>query len=156
MPHIVEWTSYGICSLLSSLWEKFRQNKVKKEPIPHYWIELTASLERALNYYHTGNAKVLTKGLMDPLWLSLSVIHDGLASISSLVVLTPLTMEPYEIRMVDWPKKKGELRVASQRSQIFNYGQDHFEVCPTLRRCAMSGFAGLSNDVYFRATWQAL
>lgn len=72
---------------------------------------------------------VLTKGLMDPLWLSLSVIHDGLASISSLLVLSSIDLAPIEIRMKDWPMKNGQPRISSQRSQIYNYGNEHLEVC---------------------------
>ena len=65
--------------------------------VPHYWIELTAALEQVLNYAHTGNPKVLTKGLMDPLWLSLSSIHDGLPSLSSIIVPTPLSKTQVDI-----------------------------------------------------------
>lgn len=97
LPQIVEWTSYEICSVLKAIWDKFHSNQTRKEPVPHYWIEAIASLERTLNYYHIGNAAVLTKGLMDPVWLSLSVIHDGLASISSLLVLSSVELVPIDI-----------------------------------------------------------
>lgn len=94
----------------------------------HYWIELTASLERTLNYAHTGNARVLTKGLMDPLWLSLSVIHDGLPSISKLVVPSALVVNQVDIRLVDWPTKSGEPLMASKKSHLVNYGDEHYQV----------------------------
>lgn len=156
MPSIVEWTTYGICSLLTSIWEQFKKHKTTKEPIPHYWIEVTAALERTLNYCHTGNAKVITKGLMDPLWLSLSLTHDGLPSISTMLVLNPITLKPLDIRMEEWPMKKGEPRISSERSQIINYGQEFFEVNYVPRRCAMGGFAETYQICFFRAIWPAL
>lgn len=46
-------------------------------------LETIAMLECALNYAHTGSARVLTRALMDRAWLSLSVVNDGLPCISN-------------------------------------------------------------------------
>ena len=95
----------------------------------HYWIELTASLERTLNYAHTGNARVLTKGLMDPLWLSLSVIHDGLPSISKLVVPSALVVNQVDIHTSG--RLANQVRGATdveQKSHLVNFGDEHYQV----------------------------
>ena len=147
LPHVVEWTTYGLCSLLTVIWNKFKNHNIDQEPVPHYWIEIVASLERALNYAHTGNCKVLTKGLMDPLWLSLSLVHDGLPSVSPIIVPSAMFGEQVDIRRVDWPTRGSQPMVSSKKAQIVNYGIDHYKVCvfsvvcesthfPQLRECA--------------------
>ena len=39
-------------------------------------------LERALNFAHTGNTRVLSRRLMDHFWLSMGIVYDGVPSIS--------------------------------------------------------------------------
>lgn len=112
------------------IWKKFRAQCEQKEPVNAYWVEITASLERSLNYMHTGNAKVLTKALMDPLWLSLSLVQDGLPCISPILVMSSSFQEPsLNIRDIDWPVRSGEPAMASKRSCDVNYGVEYSQVC---------------------------
>ncbi|KAG8220318.1 hypothetical protein J3R82DRAFT_3522 [Butyriboletus roseoflavus] len=124
LPHIVQWTSYGLCSILGSLYERFKTNLQERIKIEPYWVELIGALERTLNFCHTGNAKVLTRGVMDPTWLSLSCVLDGLPALSNIV---PLRYTPHitvDISRNDWPlsKKTGQPLMTSQRSFQLNYG----------------------------------
>jgi len=88
-----------------------------------------AALEHVLNYGHTGNQKVLTKGLMDLLWLSLSLINKRFPSISPIFVTTPLFAMKIDTHAVDWPTKANEPQIASTKSQLTNYGPEHYNVC---------------------------
>lgn len=128
-PQVFEWTSYGLCSLQRNIWTMFRNDLDQLVPVKPYWVELVAALERTLNYMHTGNAKVLTRGLMDPLWMSLSLVNDGLPCISEVVSLSVLLKYQVDIRHTQWPTYNNEPHIASKMSHVFNYGLDHFEVC---------------------------
>ena len=110
------------------IWDCFKAHVTRKEPVPYYSIEFTEALERTLNYAHTGNAKVLTKGLMDPLWLSLSLVHDGMPAISQILVMTPFFGSQMDLHMVEWPTKNNEPMMASTRSQLINYGSENHQV----------------------------
>lgn len=128
LPSIVEWTTFGLCSMLRRIWSTFHDSLVESIPVPHYWVELVASLERTLNYAHTGNAKVLTRGLMDPLWLSQSLVYDGFPCLSTIIgrdVLGGL-----QIRELDWPTTLAKLvpQMASKRSMTFNFSEDELKV----------------------------
>ena len=88
-------------------------------------------LERALNYAHTGSARVLTRSLMDRAWLSLSVVSDGLPCISnSFIQAGSLSSGLVTIRREKWPVHP-VTRIpltASQRSQEMTYGKPHYSV----------------------------
>ncbi|KAF9236599.1 hypothetical protein BU15DRAFT_63863 [Melanogaster broomeanus] len=127
LPSIVEWTTFGLCSVLKKIWTQFSSNMEQWLPIPQYFIELTSALERTLNYAHTGNSKVLTKGLMDPLWLSQGLLYDGLPSLSPLVKTG--TLGDIRIEEMDWPvTSKSYPQMSSQRSILINYGQELLQV----------------------------
>jgi len=128
LPQIYEWTTYRVCSILKEIWTKFKGHAVGSEPVPHYWIELMATLECVLNYGHTRNLKVLTKGLMDLLWLFLSLINDGFPSISPIFITTPLFATKINICVMDWPIKANKSQLASMKSQLINYGPEHYNV----------------------------
>ncbi|KAG6369887.1 hypothetical protein JVT61DRAFT_13351 [Boletus reticuloceps] len=127
LPSVFEWTTFGLTSALRIIWDKYKNRPAEESGISPYWVELTAALERSLNYMHTGNAKVLTRGLMDPLWLSLSLVNDGLPCLSPVISLPRTSLSQLDIRFVDWPVRKGEPMVASKKSHMFNYGLDHFQ-----------------------------
>lgn len=127
LPQVVEWTTYGLCSLLRRIWNQAAKDREREGPVAHYWVELTSALERSLNYAHTGNAKVLTKGVMDPLWLSLSSVLDGMPSISPIVTFDH-KMKPI-IHRSAWPTStRGTPQMASKRSISLNFGRDALAV----------------------------
>ncbi|KAI6102263.1 hypothetical protein F5141DRAFT_1135721 [Pisolithus sp. B1] len=128
LPSIVEWTTYGICTALRSLWDMHESNLETGLSIPHYYVELTSALERALNFSHTGNPKVLSRGVMDPLWLSLSCVADGMPCLSPLVYTSSTENEMLRVRRSDWPvsTRTAYPEVCTKRSLVLNYGVPQF------------------------------
>ncbi len=86
--------------------------------------ELISIVERALNYAHTGNAKVLCRPLMDPFWVSLGIIYDGFPSLSSLAVIE--YGGAVSIRKSAWPefKKSSKPYSGSFAAIKFHYGEE--------------------------------
>jgi hypothetical protein len=49
-------------------------------------VELCAVLERALNYLHSGNTKVIATTTMNPLWIGQALLQDGLPCVNPMMV----------------------------------------------------------------------
>ncbi|KAG1863248.1 hypothetical protein DFJ58DRAFT_912417 [Suillus subalutaceus] len=129
-PQIYQWTTYPITSLLERIWDHFYplvQKGVK--PAPQV-IELCSVLERALAYAHTGNTRVIATSLMRPLWLVQSLLEHGLPTFSPSVRFAAAPSIPVAISPADWPTLTSMKvpAIASKRSQILTYGNDHFEL----------------------------
>lgn len=86
-PNIYNWTTYPITVLLERLWNTYRPNASVVVPINPFAVELCAVLERALNYAHTGHARVIATGLMNPLFVGMSLIDHGTVTFSNSVSL---------------------------------------------------------------------
>jgi hypothetical protein len=125
---IYTWATYPLTCLLERVWNIGQTALVQtKLPSPTL-VELCACLERALNFMHTGNAAVIATSLMNPLWIGLSIIHDGLPCLNPRVIptLTSSTL----VNVAEWPyNHRLEPKSASKGSQLRNYGQAHFKVC---------------------------
>ncbi|KAG1769738.1 hypothetical protein EV702DRAFT_1049616 [Suillus placidus] len=137
-PQIYQWTTYPITSLLERIWDYFRPLMDKGDkPTPEV-IELCSVLERALAYAHTGNAKVIATSLMRPLWLVQSLLEHGLPTFSPSVRFAPAPSIPVAISPADWPTLTNMKipAIASKRSQILTYGNDHFEPLSQAYRAA--------------------
>ena len=141
LPHIVEWTTFGLCSLLRQIWSTYRELREEPDPkpVPHHWVELIAALERALNYAHTGNTKVVTKALMNPLWLAPALIRDGLPSLSSVVCNLGCWDRSIDIHIPSWPSAERTSRphLASRRSFLYNYDEDQLTVRTSIISCLL-------------------
>jgi hypothetical protein len=99
-----------------------------RDPNP-YAIEVVACLERALNFAHTGNAKVLQKTLMDPLFLSKGIVDTGLPVLSDIVNLGLISQSKPRIDAVLWPTDRRQRPlVGSIKSHRFRYGQQQAAV----------------------------
>lgn len=95
-------------------------------------IETIAMFERALNFAHKGNARVLIRNLMDRSWLSLGCLIDGLPCISDNFIAhhTLDSSRPFAIVVEKWPVT-GETRrplTASKRTQELTYGEQYYIV----------------------------
>ncbi|KIN94304.1 hypothetical protein M404DRAFT_940888 [Pisolithus tinctorius Marx 270] len=134
IPFLFIWATYPITSLQDRMWRMYRAladnpNLDDKQMDPSF-VEMMSMLERILNYAHTGSAQVLIRGLMDRVWLSLGVIHDGLPAISSsFISYGSLTADSVAIRSEDWPVDRATRRpmTSSRRVQQLTYGEDHYE-----------------------------
>lgn len=117
--------------------ERQRTEPMTIQPGP---IEVCASVERALNYMITGHAKVIATGLMNPMWIGHSVMQDGLPCFNPRLVKfwKDLSKQRSTLKLKigyeDWPMDKRGLicASASKRTQIFNYGENHFAVSERL------------------------
>jgi hypothetical protein len=127
------WTTFGISELLRSIWKSTSIKMVEKiVPQPHL-LEFTSALERALAYAMSGNARVLSKGVMEPLWISRALLDVGMPMIRRVYNYgTDITLsDPVTILTSCWPlDKRGKYpAIASKYTHIINYGQDHYLVC---------------------------
>ncbi|KAG2365886.1 hypothetical protein BDR07DRAFT_1373987 [Suillus spraguei] len=128
-PHVYQWTTYPITSLLERIWEHFLPVITKGgKPAPQV-VEICSVLERALAYAHTGNAKVIATSLMRPLWLVKSLLEQGLPTFAPSVRFSNAPCIPVAISPADWPTitNMNVPAIASKRSQMLTYGNDHFE-----------------------------
>ena len=86
-------------------------------------------VERALAMAYTGDARVITNDLMGPFCLKRSLIELGLPSISKALNFDKSIALEFAHHPANWPLNKfGEPAVASKRSQVLTFGQDHFMV----------------------------
>jgi hypothetical protein len=124
---IYNWTSYPLTYLLEHVWRIGKESLVDPKQPQAVLVELCASLERALNFMHTGNASVIATSLMNPLWIGQGIIQDGLACINTTIV--PAFTSALMINEREWPHNdKQQPRSASKGSQLRNYGAGHFNV----------------------------
>ncbi|KAG2346319.1 hypothetical protein BDR05DRAFT_997329 [Suillus weaverae] len=128
-PQVYQWTTFGITSLLERLWAHQLPILEAGNKPRHEVVELCSVLERTLAYAHTGNARVLASKLMRPLWLVQSLLEQGLPTFAPSVRMTSSISNPIAISAADWPTSDNlnVPAIASKRSQVLTYGNDHFE-----------------------------
>jgi hypothetical protein len=125
---LYNWTTYPLTTLLSNVWKMGHDAITQKRHPDPVLVELCSALERALNFMHTGNVAVIATSAMNPLWIGLSIIHDGLPCINPAVVpsLTPTVF----IEKLRWPFNTRVLPVSASRcAQIRTYGLGQYNVC---------------------------
>jgi hypothetical protein len=124
---IYNWTTYPLTCLLEQVWRIGNESLQAAKHPKATLVELCASLEQALNFMHTGNAAVIATSLMNPLWLGLSIVQDGLPCLNMRLV--PAFTSALVINDVEWPyNAKGHLKSASKGSWLMNYGEAHYNV----------------------------
>ena len=101
-----------------------------KKRIDPLTIELCSVAERALNYLHTGNGKVLSTAVMRPLWISKALVEHGLPAFSPTIRVGETLSDPFTVVAEEWPFDEAihQPLSASKRSQILTYGLSHFSV----------------------------
>ena len=112
------------------VWMKLKPLVEQQKPINPYYLELTAMLERSLNFSQTGNTKVLTKKMMDHFGLSLGMVHDGSPYLRSDICSFEASTDSISIFNQKWPTHpiSNHPLISSTCSHILNYGKNHFEV----------------------------
>jgi hypothetical protein len=112
----------------------FRQEiaNIKSGRLPSpYILEFLCALERAVAYAHTGNGKVLSSGVMGPLYMSRALVEHGMPTIKKSIYTTPFQKAtPFIIHEELWPlNRSGKApAICSKRSQILTYGEAHYLV----------------------------
>ncbi|KAG2063879.1 hypothetical protein BDR04DRAFT_1163227 [Suillus decipiens] len=130
IPSLFAWATFPLTALLETIWEMHSNTLVDDAVIDPCIIEFTSMIERALNFSHTGNARVLCRRLMDRAWISLGIIHDGLPSISNaFVAYGSLSTGKLVIRQELWPVDQDTRRplTSSRRTQELTYSKEHYE-----------------------------
>jgi hypothetical protein len=126
------WTSYPLTCFIECVWQQAQSasNSAKKDPL---LVEICSVAERALNYMHTGNAAVIATSVMNPLWIGMSIIQDGLPCFNPKYVVTAHGNRIQVLPDV-WPYnlKKHQPLCSSQRSQVLTYGESYFNVSDRL------------------------
>jgi hypothetical protein len=114
---------------LKNIWTNHK-NDNKDDRMPATSLELCSILERTLNYAQTGNAKVLVKLLMSPLWVSRGLLEDGMPVFSPAMDFNLEVAMNATIRLTEWPLNKNSpgLALASWKSFLVNYGQGQLDV----------------------------
>ncbi|TCD63802.1 hypothetical protein EIP91_004924 [Steccherinum ochraceum] len=108
-PDFMKWTTYGVTQVLDII---YQQNV----------------LERALNYAHTGHAKVISRSLMGPLYTAASLIDTGFPYFGTVLLISnPTTREvAVDIKFDEWPRHKdrsGAPCSASDKAIRMTYGK---------------------------------
>ena len=122
-PDIFQWATYGVTSLIERIYEQNIRPSIGKEVPPSpYWVEIMAVLERVLNYAHTGNARVLSRALLGPMWPYYSLPDTGFPAFSRLLTITP---DAAQVNVVNWPRDEDTKvpATASSRSALLTYGK---------------------------------
>lgn len=133
-PDCFKWTTYGLTTLLEKLWASQRHVLEEGRQVSPYIVELSSVLERALNVAHTGNVRVIATSLMNPMWIGRSLVDHGTPTFDDRLVMGHTALDPVHIPDVKWPRNEtSRLPLsASKRSQVLNYGPQHWEVRITL------------------------
>jgi hypothetical protein len=134
-PSIYKWTAYPVTCWLEAIWKQEKGNILKRKAVSPYVVEFTSMLERSLNFSQTGNAKVLTKSIMDQVGLSLGLVRDGMPVLRSGLVIFDKTLEAVVVRDAEWPvnARKQQPMVASVKSHTINYSLEQYNVSPSGR-----------------------
>ncbi|KII82869.1 hypothetical protein PLICRDRAFT_33197 [Plicaturopsis crispa FD-325 SS-3] len=138
-PMCYLWTSYGHACSIESLWEAHRDDIVNKKPISPYIVEALAIQERNVNFCFTGNGKVFSTSLQNPLWSSRGAMEDGWPCLSPVIVFVVGEFLIIIIKFKHWPKSKktGMPLTASDRTCILTWGGQHY-MASSLYQCAHS------------------
>ena len=155
-PKIYNWVTFGICSLLQVIArQEFDIIKKGKQVLP-YILEFTSALERTLAYAHTGNVKVLSSGVMKPLFLARAMVELGMPTILKGVYELPFQgATSFTVAAHTWPltaNKQGPA-TCSKASHIYNYGEDHYMVSE--RICWNEELEKLNNDRHMKQSFES-
>lgn len=92
-------------------------------------LEVIANVERALSYCHAGIGSCFTRRTMDPLWLSLSLLVDGMPCLSPDTV--KMTLDGNKISLkIDfdkWPCDSNSIipLSAAKAGLIYHFNTSH-------------------------------
>jgi hypothetical protein len=135
-PAIYKWTTRPVTLLLEHIWNQEKKlREIKRDPYScsPYVLELVRALERSLAFAVGGNAKVLSKRLMNPLWLARGIIETGFPSLNPDIFESfplPYLHDKIEIVKSKWPldRSLAHPAIISKASHIYNYSQEHYVV----------------------------
>ncbi|KAH0826434.1 hypothetical protein J3R83DRAFT_5416 [Lanmaoa asiatica] len=162
VPELFQCTTYPLTSLIEHLWDSIEPSLALSHIVDPCTLETIAMLEHTLNYGHTGSVCVLTHALMDRAWLGLSVLNNGLPSITgSFITAGSLSSGMIAIQKDRWPVHPVTCLplTASQCSQELTYGKCHyvsyltaFTINITMKHMPVNEHSNGTNDHGLRVT----
>jgi hypothetical protein len=101
---------------------------LQNEPVNPLNVELCAVLERALNFMHSGNIKVIAPTIMNPMWIGKALIQDGMPCLNPSIVR--FFSDSWEICMKDMINHTFARNPSSAAKCVilYNYGPCVFQV----------------------------
>lgn len=114
--------SYPLTSALDVIYRRIEDTwSRERKPCPPVVVELVSCIERALNFGHTGNVAVIARGLMNRLWVGLSLIELGTPMFSPSCFFSAKEVSMDAGQYPTHTQLHTPL-LASERSQILTYG----------------------------------
>jgi hypothetical protein len=160
-PKMYMWSLHGVVTLLDHIWQHskdlllaYSDNKPE-----HTIVEFASVLERVIAYGTTGNAKVLSKQVMQYIYVYDSLLKYGYPAIMKTLWFWSGNREtPLVVHKASWPCVRGKHEPASssKRAQILTFGWPQYRV--RFVSCSCDGiFNGSCRDSmsYFKLTTSA-
>jgi hypothetical protein len=85
-PSIYSWATYALTNFIKRIYLCERERMKTTNMVNAQNVELCAVLERALNYMHTGNVKVIATSVMNPMWIGNALLEDGLPCLNPSIL----------------------------------------------------------------------
>ena len=128
-PSLYKWTTFPLTCLIEEVYHQGSKLFEHKKSDHAMMVELCSTLERALNYMHTGNTAVIATTVMNPLWIGRSVVKDGMPCLNP-DILQVVNGKHICIDAKDWPchDLSKQPHSSSRRSQVLTYGESHYNV----------------------------
>ncbi len=122
-PMIYPWATLGLTKFIEKIYTLERKNIEKGWMVNPVNVELCAILERALNYMHSGNTKVIATSIMNPMWIGRALLHDGLPCLNDVMVkFIPSSWEVLSEHL-PYNKATGTPLSAARSVIIYNYDE---------------------------------
>jgi hypothetical protein len=124
---LYNWTTYPLTCLLEHIWKIGSAALARNQHPEPTLVELCSASERALNFMHTGNVSVIATSAMNPLWIGLSIIHDGLPCLNPTII--PTLSSTLMVNTREWPRNTTQQPMsASKCAQIRTYSEGQYNV----------------------------
>lgn len=120
--------TYPLVCVVESAWRSAKAQIAAGKTPPPDFIELIAVLERTLAFAHTGNTKVLSRGLMRPMWIVQSLFEHGLPTLADGVRVRLDEPRCIYVPLNVWPLSKGKPCSAAHAAVKFTYGSSTADV----------------------------
>ncbi|KAF7973291.1 hypothetical protein HWV62_15669 [Athelia sp. TMB] len=129
-PDCIGWATYGIHTLIKKLYLSQADTLSGGREVSPYLVELASVLERTFAFAHTGNVRVIASKLMNSLLVGYCLIEHGTPLFHKCLNMGSTATDRVHIPPELWPCSRATKQpfVGSKRSQIFNYGVEHWEV----------------------------
>jgi len=114
--------------MIKQIYKAERKHIEEGEMVNPLNVELCAMLERALNYMHTGNTKVIATTVMNPLWIGKALIQDGLPCVDPGILR--VFASSWELCAEHYPYHRSTGIPTSAAGCVirYNYGDTVFQV----------------------------